>query len=156
MSYKSSNLSQLSNVYKSEILYNIYLTYLNFLQSKGLPPRKASGGDLITSQKELIIQIFKKYWENNRWFQDYTIVYFLIDNCFAVSGFDSTFWYEYSFLFETLIIELWYLSLQEAIGMTQEIVKVLQDKAQALTGERRRKSKTVPEQLVDADTIKDR
>ena len=40
--------------------------------------------------------------------------------------------------------------------MTQEIVKVLQDKAQALTGERRRKSKTVPEQLVDADTIKDR
>jgi len=46
--------------------------------------------------------------------------------------------------------------LQEAIGMTQEIVKVLQDKAQALTGERRRKSKTVPEQLVDADTIKDR
>ena len=54
------------------------------------------------------------------------------------------------------MIEFRYLSLKEAIGMTQEIVKVLQDKAQALTGERRRKSKTVPEQLVDADTIKDR
>ena len=44
----------------------------------------------------------------------------------------------------------------EKLHITQEIVKVLQDKAQALTGERRRKSKTVPEQLVDADTIKDR
>ena len=40
--------------------------------------------------------------------------------------------------------------------MTQEIVKVLQDKAQNLTGERRKKSKTVPNELVDADTIKDR
>ena len=74
----------------------------------------------------------------------YYIGYFLKDNWFIVRG------------FSTLMIEFRYLSLKEAIGMTQEIVKVLQDKAQALTGERRRKSKTVPEQLVDADTIKDR
>ena len=43
---------------------------------------------------------------------------------------------------------------QEAIGMTPEIVDKLQDKAKVLTGERRKKSKTVPDELVDADTIK--
>ena len=46
--------------------------------------------------------------------------------------------------------------LQEAIGMTKEIVQILQDKAHNLTGERRKKSKTVPNELIDADTIKDR
>merc|ERR1712156_651480 len=43
---------------------------------------------------------------------------------------------------------------QEAVGMTPEIVDKLQDKAKVLTGERRKKSKTVPDELVDADTIK--
>ena len=43
---------------------------------------------------------------------------------------------------------------QEATGMTPEIVDKLQDRAVVLTGERRKKRKTVPEELVSADTIK--
>lgn len=43
---------------------------------------------------------------------------------------------------------------QEATGMTADIVDKLQEKAKVLTGDRRKKSKTVPEELVDADTIK--
>ena len=43
---------------------------------------------------------------------------------------------------------------QEAVGMSADIVDKLQEKATILTGERRKKSKTVPEELVDAETIK--
>ena len=43
---------------------------------------------------------------------------------------------------------------QEAVGMSAEIVDKLNEKAKILTGERRKKSKTVPDELVDADTIK--
>ena len=43
---------------------------------------------------------------------------------------------------------------QEAVGMSADIVEKLQEKANVLTGERRKKSKTVPDELVDADTIK--
>jgi len=44
--------------------------------------------------------------------------------------------------------------VQEATGMTGEIIDKLQEKGQKLSGERRKKSKTVPKDLVDADTIK--
>ena len=43
---------------------------------------------------------------------------------------------------------------QEAVGMSQDIVDKLQEKANILTVERRMKSKTVPEELVEAETIK--
>ncbi len=43
---------------------------------------------------------------------------------------------------------------QEATGMTQDIVDKLQERAVVLTGERRKKKKTVPEELVAPDTIK--
>ncbi len=39
-------------------------------------------------------------------------------------------------------------------GMTQEILDQLQNKAKVLTGERRKKSKMVPEDLISADDIK--
>jgi len=39
-------------------------------------------------------------------------------------------------------------------GMTQEILDKLQNKAKVLTGERRKKSKMVPEDLISADDIK--
>jgi pre-mRNA-processing factor 19 len=42
----------------------------------------------------------------------------------------------------------------EATGMTQEIVDKLQEKAKVLTGERRKRSKVVPEELVTADNIR--
>lgn len=42
----------------------------------------------------------------------------------------------------------------EAAGMTQEIVDKLQEKAKVLTGERRKRSKVVPEELVTADNIR--
>ena len=42
----------------------------------------------------------------------------------------------------------------EASGMTQEIVDKLQEKAKVLTGERRKRSKVVPEELVTADNIR--
>ena len=38
--------------------------------------------------------------------------------------------------------------------MTQEIVDKLQEKAKVLTGERRKRSKVVPEELVTADNIR--
>lgn len=45
-------------------------------------------------------------------------------------------------------------TVQEAIGMQPDIVEKLQEKANVLTVERRKKSKTVPDELIDADTIR--
>ena len=42
----------------------------------------------------------------------------------------------------------------EATGMTQDIVDKLQEKAKVLTGERRKRSKVVPEELATADNIR--
>ena len=42
----------------------------------------------------------------------------------------------------------------EATGMTQEIIDKLQDKAKVLTGERKKRGKTVPEELASADAIR--
>jgi pre-mRNA-processing factor 19 len=42
----------------------------------------------------------------------------------------------------------------EATGMTQEIVDKLQEKAKVLTGERKKRGKTVPEDLVSAEDIR--
>ena len=42
----------------------------------------------------------------------------------------------------------------EASGMTQDIVDKLQEKAKVLTGERRKRSKVVPEELATAENIR--
>jgi pre-mRNA-processing factor 19 len=45
-------------------------------------------------------------------------------------------------------------AMTEASGMTQDIVDKLQDKAKVLTGERRKRSKMVPEDLVTPENIR--
>lgn len=45
-------------------------------------------------------------------------------------------------------------AVTEAAGMTQDIVDKLQDKAKVLTGERRKRSKMVPEDLITPENIR--
>ncbi len=45
-------------------------------------------------------------------------------------------------------------AMTEPSGMTQDIVDKLQDKAKVLTGERRKRSKMVPEDLVTPENIR--
>ena len=45
-------------------------------------------------------------------------------------------------------------AVTEAAGMTQDIVDKLQDKAKVLTGERRKRSKMVPEDLISPENIR--
>lgn len=42
----------------------------------------------------------------------------------------------------------------EEAGMTEDVIQKLQDKATVLTQERKKKGRTVPEDLVNADSIR--